>query len=279
MSNSLIETVKEELKRLDDDFLEKRAPTRVYHLNIASLHNLYSPLTFTKIGCEKKVKESLKTFKEYKIKKIFIEELRGDKADFIVEIMLEDSFEFYSFAEVFENIDKSSAKKLAEFWINSAEYSFDRTALKELIVKTFEKHLPKTKLYAPGEIVGVYKEIITLNFEKELFNDALRYALQAIYSRMEWKGILGEGIKWKSYGREDLEEFLKKLNKEQKKACDVYYKKYTSPHLWEEFYKKKYEIAKKKGMVEIYYLLDLTSALKFKEPLFIKLCDVSLSVS
>jgi len=229
-----------------------------------------------------------KKFGEYKIKSAFIEELRGDKADFILEVVVEKS-EFYSLADCFKEkvisqVEKKnySVKPWIEFLnalneVNSNDEYLKKTSfqVKSIIDLLLRNNIDKEKLYEPNELRGINRKVLTTDFEYSLFNDPLRIALQGIYSH-SWKGPLWTGIKSKMYDGKDFDEFLEKLNAEQKRACQVYYHKYTQPHMWDVCYKNEFEIIKNNNQLEKLYLENLSSSLNFNIPLFLKFVDVSL---
>lgn len=247
-----------------------------------TLDNAYNLLNTT-------VETLPKKFGEYKIKSAFIEELRGDKADFILEVVVEES-EFHSLADCFKEkvisqVDKKNyaVKPFIEFLnalsaVNSESKDEEEKAafhVKSLIELLLKNNLNKIRLYESGELRGVNQRVLTTDFDYALLNDPLRIALQGIYSNT-WKGPLWGEIESKSYGSEDLDAFMKRLNGEQKKTCQVYYYKYTQPHLWETTYKQKYESMKNKGLIEKYYLEDISSAKDLNKPLFLKFVNVDL---
>ncbi len=230
-----------------------------------------------------------KKFGEYHIKSAFIDELRGDKADFILEVVVQEN-EFYSLADCFKEkvisqVDRHnhSTKHFIEFLnalssiSSESEDSVESAAfhVKSLIELLLRNSFNKIKIYQPGELRGVNQKVLTTDFNHALLNDSLRIALQGIYSNT-WKGPLWDGIEREIGEIKNLEEFLSSLNGERKKACGVYYDKYLQPHLWEKTYKQKYEVLKSKGQIEKYYLKDVSSAASLKNPLFLKFVNVDL---
>jgi len=268
------------LKVLDKKKLRaKPRHSEMNHPSLILLDMLYNQQT---------VETLPKKFWEYKIKSAFIEELRGDNADFILEVVVEKS-EFYSLADCFKEkvisqVEKKncSVKPWIEFLnalyeVNSNDEYLKKTSfqVKSIIELLLRNNIEKEKLYEPNELRGINRKVLTTDFEYSLFNDPLRLALQGIYAH-SWKGPLWTGIKSKMYGGKNFYEFLEKLNAEQKKACEVFYKKYTQPHMWDTSYKNKFEIIKNNNHLEKLYLEDLSSALNFNNPLFLKFVDVSL---
>ncbi|MBI5066509.1 hypothetical protein HZA97_09855 [Candidatus Woesearchaeota archaeon] len=238
-----------------------------------------------------------RNFSVYRIRKVFLENARDNAGDFVLELVMENDGEFSSVADCFEQRvipfitgSNPSLKSLSEYFVNLASIDSDSFEeelqiffhlqnIAEILLKNEKRRKFKTYNNQDIEAPFFYNSIRTFNFERDLFNDALRFALQGVYSKI-WKGPLWKNSEQDVCRERKYEDFLKGLNEKEKKVLDVDYDKYLQTSEWYKKYGLKNQSRREMlGKTETCYLNELSSAKNSGNPFFLKFADVPFFVN